>query len=187
MLTRRSMIGASVAALALAGRAPGAAAVQPVLIGGGPTDGAHAEAARRICDLLNEHAGETYGCFARSTPGSVFTLRAIESALMEFGFARSVRHGEAVAGRGVWEGRPATTLRGVFGLHPEAALLVTGADVAEALVYGLVRTVFENLDALEDAHPAFRDLDPPAMLEGIPAPLHPGAARYYRERGWLRN
>ncbi len=66
-----------------------------------------------------------------------------------------------------------------------ATSVVTGAAVAEDLVYGVARTVFETLDGLRSAHPAFRGLEPAAMLEGLPAPLHPGAARYYRERGWL--
>ena len=65
------------------------------------------------------------------------------------------------------------------------ATVVTSAQAADDLVYDVVRTIFENLDALRDGHPAFRGLDPASMLEGLSAPLHPGAARYYRERGWL--
>ena len=80
------------------------------------------------------------------------------------------------------------TYRGVaapVATYAVAATVVTGAAVAEDIVYGVTRAVFETLDGLRSAHPAFRDLQPAAMLEGLPAPLHPGAARYYRERGWL--
>ncbi len=65
------------------------------------------------------------------------------------------------------------------------ATVVTGANVADDLVYDVVRTVFENLDELKNVHAAFRHLDPAAMLKGLSAPFHPGAERYYRERGWL--
>ena len=66
-----------------------------------------------------------------------------------------------------------------------SAEVMTGAEVAEDLVYDTVKTLFENLEALRGAHPAFADLAPAAMLEGLAAPLHPGAARYYMEQGWL--
>ena len=69
--------------------------------------------------------------------------------------------------------------------YAATATVVSGAAVADDLVYDLVRTVFENLDVLRSAHPAFAALAPEAMLADLPAPLHPGAARYYRERGWL--
>ena len=62
---------------------------------------------------------------------------------------------------------------------------MTGADVADDLVYDVVRLVFENLDVLKGAHPSFAVLDPAAMLQNLTASLHPGAARYYREQGWL--
>ena len=80
------------------------------------------------------------------------------------------------------------TYRGVAAPVPTYAVtatVVTGAAVADNLVYDLVRTVFENLDVLRNAHPAFGGLTPATMLAGLPAPLHPGAVRYYRERGWL--
>ncbi len=186
MLTRRSLIGASVAALVLAGQAPGAVALQPVLIGGGPADGADTEAAEQICRLVSERAAGTYDCFARPTPGSVFNIRAAAGGLMEFGFARSDNSREAVDGKGAWEGRPATSLRSAVRLRSGEALFVTGTHVADDLVYDVVRTVFEHLNALGRAHPAFLDLDPAATPGDLAPPLHPGATRYYRERGWLR-
>jgi TRAP transporter TAXI family solute receptor len=65
------------------------------------------------------------------------------------------------------------------------ATVVTSANVAEELVYDVVKAVFENLEELQGAHAAFRHLDPKAMLQGLSAPLHPGAERYYKEKGWL--
>ena len=191
MLTRRTVLGAAGAAGAavlLAGvapRAPRAAATQTILIGGGAADGVETLAARQICALMDEHAGHKYGCIPRSSPGSAFNLSAIEIGLMEFGFVQPESAREAVAGASTWTGEPQASLRSVFGLHPENALLVTGAEVADDLVHDVVRTVFENLDVLRNAHPTLGSLQPAAMLEGLAAPLHPGAARYYGEQGWL--
>nr|WP_241077615.1 TAXI family TRAP transporter solute-binding subunit [Pseudomonas seleniipraecipitans] len=58
----------------------------------------------------------------------------------------------------------------------------TDADV----VYQLVKSVFENIDRFRKLHPAFADLKEEDMIKvGLTAPLHEGAARYYKERGWL--
>ena len=186
MPIRRTLIGAAVAAVLLFGAMPHATATQTILIGGGAEGSAHTLAARQICSLVDEHAGKEYGCIARTAPGSEFNIRAVEIGLMEFGFARSERIHEAVAGSGAWEGEPVAGLRAVVRLPPEAVELVTSADVPGDLVYDVVSTVFENLDGLRSAHPVLGGLDPSAMHMGLSAPLHPGAARYYGEQGWLQ-
>ena len=186
MLTRRAVLGAAGAAVLLAGAASYAKATQTIVIGGGSDGDAFTQAASQVCRLVNEHQGDRYDCLARSAPGSAFNIRAVEIGLMEFGLARSDRVQEAVAGSGAWEGSPVTTLRSVFGLRPETGEVVSGAEVADDLVHDVARIVFENLDVLRSAHPALRDLDRAAMLQGLAAPLHPGAARYYREQGWLK-
>ena len=185
MLSRRTLLRAAAAAVLLAGAAPRALATQTILIGGGAADSISTLAARQICALVDEHAGHKYGCIHRTAPGSVFNLRAIEIGLMEFGFVQRERAQEAVAGSGRWESEPVASLRSAFGLHTETMLLVTGAGVADDLVYDVVRTIFENLDVLRNAHPTLGGLRLASMLEGLPAPIHPGAARYYGERGWL--
>ena len=186
MLLRRTVLGMAAAAVLLVGAVAGATATQTILIGGGAEGSAHTLAAHRICALVDEHAGKDYGCIARTAPGSVFNIRAIDIGLVEFGFARSERVREAVVGSGAWEGEPSAGLRAVFSLPPETTELVTGAAIADALVHDVVRIVFQDLDVLRRAHPALDGLDPAAMLEGLTAPLHPGAARYYREQGWLK-
>ncbi len=65
------------------------------------------------------------------------------------------------------------------------ATLVTSAKEPEEVVYTVVKTVFENLDRFRHTHPAFASLQPQDMLQGLSAPLHPGAVRYYREKGWM--
>ena len=67
------------------------------------------------------------------------------------------------------------------------ATLVTRANVPEDVVYTFVAAVFEHLHWFRQEHPALADLDESEMItDSLTAPLHPGAARYYRERGWLQ-
>ena len=67
------------------------------------------------------------------------------------------------------------------------ATLVTSAKVPDASVYELVKATFENFDEFKKLHPAFANLDPAKMVkDGLSAPLHPGAAKYYKEKGWLK-
>ena len=66
------------------------------------------------------------------------------------------------------------------------ATLVTSADQPDELVYEVVRSVFENIDDFKKLHPAFANLDPERMInDGLSAPLHPGAVKYYKEKGWM--
>ena len=60
---------------------------------------------------------------------------------------------------------------------------ISSTDVPEDVVYSVVKTVFENLDELARIHSGLDRLDPAKMREGLPAPLHAGAERYFRERG----
>jgi TRAP transporter TAXI family solute receptor len=67
------------------------------------------------------------------------------------------------------------------------ATIVTSADEDEDTVYQVVKAVFENIDEFRRLHPAFANLDPQKMIkDGIQAPLHPGAIKYYREKGWMK-
>ncbi|HYC65849.1 MAG TPA: TAXI family TRAP transporter solute-binding subunit [Reyranellaceae bacterium] len=66
------------------------------------------------------------------------------------------------------------------------ATMVTSAKVPEDTVYALVKAVFENFDEFKKLHPAFANLDPKKMIkDGLSAPLHPGAVKYYKEKGWM--
>jgi uncharacterized protein len=65
------------------------------------------------------------------------------------------------------------------------ATLVTSAKVDEAVVYALVKAVFENLDNFRQLHPAFEHLQAADMLKGNSAPFHPGAIKYYKEAGLM--
>lgn len=66
------------------------------------------------------------------------------------------------------------------------ATFTTHANVSDELVYAAVKSMFENFDELKKLHPSLSNLDPAKMVtQGLTAPLHPGALRYYKEKGWL--
>ncbi len=65
--------------------------------------------------------------------------------------------------------------------HPN--VLAVRADVPDETVYKITRAIFDNLAALHEIHKATREVTLETALTGLGAPLHPGAARYYREQG----
>ncbi|KAJ02614.1 TAXI family TRAP transporter solute-binding subunit [Sulfitobacter mediterraneus] len=80
---------------------------------------------------------------------------------------------------GMYRGNDADTM--TFGV---GATFVTSTDVSEEAVYAVVKSVMENIDDFKKLHPAFANLDPKEMATaGLSAPLHPGAAKYYKEAG----
>lgn len=63
------------------------------------------------------------------------------------------------------------------------ATFVTSKKVNEDIVYAITKEVFENLEEFKSLHPAYKVLTKQNMLEGLSAPIHPGALRYYKEVG----
>jgi uncharacterized protein len=82
---------------------------------------------------------------------------------------------------------PAGTYKGVtqaVETYAVTATVVTSEAVSEQIVYDMVKTVFDNLQEVQASHAAFKNLKPEEMLGGLSAPLHPGAEKYYKEKGW---
>ncbi|RZB31798.1 MAG: uncharacterized protein SRB1_01417 [Desulfobacteraceae bacterium Eth-SRB1] len=63
------------------------------------------------------------------------------------------------------------------------ATFVTSARVPDDVVYAITREVFENFESFKKLHPAYAVLTKEGMLEGLSAPIHPGAMKYYKEAG----
>jgi TRAP transporter TAXI family solute receptor len=62
-------------------------------------------------------------------------------------------------------------------------VLVTRDDISEEVVYNVTKVIWENLATLQEIHGATKDMRLEIAIEGLGAPLHPGAIRYYREVG----
>lgn len=85
---------------------------------------------------------------------------------------------------------PANTYEGQGADVPTVAIanfLVTSAEVSNDTVYTMTKSMFQHLDHLVAAHAAAKAIRADAAANGaLPAPLHPGAAKYYREAGLLK-
>ncbi|MFL2839427.1 MAG: TAXI family TRAP transporter solute-binding subunit [Pseudohongiellaceae bacterium] len=62
-------------------------------------------------------------------------------------------------------------------------VLVTRVDIPDEAVYNITKVIWENLSTLHDIHRATRDMRMEIAIDGLGAPLHLGAIRYYREIG----
>jgi TRAP transporter TAXI family solute receptor len=84
---------------------------------------------------------------------------------------------------------PANTYTGQSAAIETVAIknfLVTHSGVSDDLVYAMTKALFDNLDQLSAAHSAAKAISKQEAALNPPAPLHPGAARYYREAGLLK-
>ena len=82
---------------------------------------------------------------------------------------------------GMYKGQDVDNL--TFGV---GATFITSSDVSDDVVYVVVKAVFDNFEDFKKLHPAFANLKEEEMIkDGLSAPLHDGAVKYYKERGWL--
>ena len=88
----------------------------------------------------------------------------------------------------------ATIPAGLYPSNPQAtetygvlATFVSSSKVPGETIYQVVKAVFDNFDEFKKLHPALAVLTPQAMVkDGLSAPLHDGALKYYREKGWVK-
>ena len=88
---------------------------------------------------------------------------------------------------------PATIPGGMYTGTPKdvttfgvGATFVASTKTDADTVYQMVKAVFDNLKRFKKMHPAFGHLKPETMIKNnLSAPLHDGAARYYKEQGWM--
>jgi len=82
---------------------------------------------------------------------------------------------------GMYRGNPNDTK--VFGV---GATFVSSTNASEKNIYVVTKAVFDNFEAFKKLHPAFGNLKESEMIkDALSAPLHDGAAKYYKERGWM--
>jgi uncharacterized protein len=83
-------------------------------------------------------------------------------------YPKAVNAGEAIASASM-----GTTIAASAAMSPDVAYLIT-------------RTINDNPDRVRRIHPSLADYDPAAAYLHLGVPLHSGAERYYREKGWLK-
>lgn len=66
-----------------------------------------------------------------------------------------------------------------------ATVIFVREDLSEDMVYDITKAIAENRERLINAFAGFESWQPEEMVDGTAIPLHPGAERYYRERGWM--
>jgi len=65
------------------------------------------------------------------------------------------------------------------------ATFVTSSKVPDDVVYAITKEVFDHFEVFKKLHPAYEILSKEHMLEGMSAPIHPGAIRYYKKTGLM--
>jgi len=84
---------------------------------------------------------------------------------------------------------PANTYKGQSADVPAIAIpnfLVTREEVPAETVHAMLAAIYDNLPALVAAHSAAKDIKLENAAKGMPVPLHPGAEKFFRERGVLK-
>jgi len=66
------------------------------------------------------------------------------------------------------------------------AILVAKSELEEDIVYRITKAIFENISRIETAHAKGKEVKLEKALVGMPIPLHPGAAKFYKEKGMVK-
>jgi TRAP transporter TAXI family solute receptor len=88
----------------------------------------------------------------------------------------------------------ATIPGGLYPNNPQAtetygvlATFVSSSKTSSDSIYAVTKAVFDNFDEFKKLHPALANLKPENMIkDGLSAPLHDGAVKYYKEKGWIK-
>lgn len=67
-----------------------------------------------------------------------------------------------------------------------ATTLITSSDVSEDVVYKVTKALCESQPRLPSVHASLKDFDCKTAVKVRPLPVHPGALKYYKERGWVQ-
>jgi uncharacterized protein len=66
------------------------------------------------------------------------------------------------------------------------AVLIAGSSLSEAMVYNLTKALFENQAELASAHAKGKELNLQYAVKGVSIPFHPGAVKFYKEKGLMK-
>lgn len=132
-------------------------------------------------DAMTYFVGHPNGAIQEATTTVDAVLIPVTGAEIEALLAEKSYYTPAEIPGGLYKGNEQAT-QSIGG----KAVISTSANTSPEVVYQVVKAVFDNLERFKRLHPAFKDLDEQEMIKaGLSAPLHEGAVRYYKERGWL--
>jgi len=143
------------------------------------------EQSSALCDnkvqAIMFSAGHPVGNIQEATVACDTVFLQVDGAEIDDLVAETPYYSKATIPAGLYRGQPDA----IDSFGP-LATLVSSTDTDDEAVYQLVKAVFENFKRFKKLHPAFANLKEEDMVaNGNIAPLHDGAARYYRERGWM--
>ncbi len=141
--------------------------------------------ARAVCDnkidAMVFTVGHPSGAIKEATTLCETVLVEVSGAAIDELIANNPYYRSATVPGKMYKGNEADTK--TFGV---GATLVTSSKVSEDVVYNLVKSVFEKFKRFKRLHPALGILKQEEMIkDGLSAPLHDGAAKYYKEMGWM--
>ncbi|KGQ71265.1 C4-dicarboxylate ABC transporter substrate-binding protein [Chelonobacter oris] len=144
-----------------------------------------AEMASVMCDnnldAITYNVGHPNGALKEAAASCATHLVPVEGEAIDKLVADHSYYAKAVIPGGLYAGSDEPT--NTFGVY---ATLVSSSDVSDDQVYAVVKAVFDNFDRFKRLHPAFANLKEEEMIKNaLSAPLHDGAVRYYKERGWM--
>ncbi|SDY74395.1 TAXI family TRAP transporter solute-binding subunit [Citreimonas salinaria] len=144
-----------------------------------------AEQSQALCDnnidAMVYTVGHPSGSIQEATTACDSVLVDVDNEAVDTLVEENPFYRKATIPAGMYRGNDEDTQ--TFGV---GATFVTSSEVSEDVVYQVVKAVFENIDQFRSLHPAFANLDPEEMAnDGLSAPLHAGAERYFREAGLI--
>lgn len=144
-----------------------------------------AEQSAALCDnqidAMVYTVGHPSGSISEATTACDSVLVEVSGEAVEALIADNSFYRSATIPGGMYRGNDADVT--TFGV---GATFVSAATVSDEVVYTLVKSIFDNIDDFKGLHPAFANLDPAEMASaGLSAPLHDGAAQYYKEAGLI--
>jgi TRAP transporter TAXI family solute receptor len=144
-----------------------------------------AEQSQALCDnkidAMVYVVGHPNGSIKEATTSCDTVLVPVDGPAIEKLIADNSYYRSATIPGGMYSGSPDDVV--TFGV---GATFVSSTNTSADTVYQVVKAVFENFDSFRKLHPAFGNLQKEEMIkDGLSAPLHDGAARYYNEAGLM--
>jgi hypothetical protein len=143
------------------------------------------EQSQALCDnkvdAIIFTVGHPNGSIKEATTSCDAVIVPVEGTEVDALISENDYYASAVSPGAMYKGSDADAA--TFGV---GATFVSSTQADPEVIYQVVKAVFDNFDRFKKLHPAFENLDPALMIKNnLSAPLHEGAVRYYKERGWM--